>query len=173
MIRYLAGVRRVAVFLVGFFLSAQLAPSVALACEGAAEEQKISVTAHEWYKGGACATKENAKKEALVNFNVEGQWCEYEIENKNLNESVEIKRETLNSPNPECVFAGAIRCTRFIKPKGAECKVTLVLKKTEKCFDTIEYQMKPKTTPQEPGFEVETLSAGGGKATPTAKQIVE
>jgi hypothetical protein len=173
MIRYLASVRRVAVFIVGFLLSAQLAPSAALACEGATEEQKISVTPHEWSTGGACAMKENAKKENLVHFNVEGQWCEYEIENKNLNEAVEIKRETLNSPNPECVFAGAIRCTRFIKPKGTECKVTLILKKTEKCFDTIEYQMKPKNTPQEPSFEVETLSAGGGKTTVTAKQIVE
>jgi hypothetical protein len=182
MIRYLASARRIAIFIVALLLSAQLAPTAALACEGAAEEQKITLKPVEWGKEGEakkekCPEKEEAA-EKLVHFTVVGQWCEYEVKNENAKEKVTLETVALEPNTPkECEFAGPKFCLTQEKPgAGKWCAVGVTLTPKvageEKCSTRLLYINKPGKI-ERMKWIVETKSENGAVTKLVAKQSAE
>jgi hypothetical protein len=160
--------RLLAVGLSSCLALASVGPSVAVACEGSGEEQRISITNFAWSGGGRCP--EEARK---VVFTALRQWCEYEVKNANAAEEVKIT-ELGQRFSAACEERGVL-CLGFKLPANEpECKRNLRLAaKGGKCYSRLEY-IKEATESTQMGFFVATLSAPGNLEVQTeARQLVE
>jgi hypothetical protein len=173
MIRFFVNMRQVAVFVASLLLSAQLVPSVALACEGTAEEQRISLTpieSGERNRPSGTRTCENARREVV--FTIVEQWCEYEVKNNNAREEVTV--EVL-----EAGYERGGECERLLclgtlvpirRPLCEAGRTRLVI--TRECYISVEYLRKPRAR-ERALFRVRTRSTGNQTAEPTARLILE
>jgi hypothetical protein len=147
-----------------------------LACEGAGEEpQNITITPVEWSGGGGrCPTNRSGMS---VFFNREGEWCEYQIENKNRSEEVELILQGIEFENlTEC---GRSVCIRAVTPRGTECKTVRPntrLTRGTSCFTRLEYRPRITTVGRREStkYFVETVARPSGlRLHPEVSQEVE
>jgi hypothetical protein len=171
--------RRILAVSLSFCLTlTSIGSGIAIACEGAAEQQKIAIGPIEWGEGGTakkekCPLKPGTTK---VLFTQEGQWCEFAVENKNNKEEIEIEKVILGNPLAECTGLpkGVGKCINFKVPtiKMPECDPEVKLAVNKACVLTIEYENKPKNE-SNPYFRIETISTGGGRGKETEEVVVK
>jgi hypothetical protein len=160
--------RALALSLASCLALVSIGPSVAIACEGGGETQKVSLKPIAWGGGGACP-----EKEGKVHFTVVGQWCEYEVKNGNAVETVTIEEGVLTFETA-CTFGGGVFCLSIkTSAKTPECKHGLVLAVSGECYSALEYIKKPASK-SETAFRVKTESAPNKVvAEPEVHQLVE
>lgn len=133
------------------------APTIALACEGGAEEQTLSIKPIK--EGGKC--EEEAGR---VAFKALTETCEYRVENENATEKVEVTKRELGFEE-QC--KGILtNCLSYVTPANpGECKVGTTLTVLGVCYVKLEYTKKPATPPSLASLEMKTKAVGGGVST--------
>jgi hypothetical protein len=162
-----------------YIIGGVFAPTIALACEGAGEEpQNVTNTPVEWSGGGGrCPTNRSGMS---VFFNREGEWCEYQIENRNSSEEVEVVTLRLEfEAGSEC--AAAPFCVKGVgvRAGGTECRSNAPVTRLPRgtfCYIRLEYRPRIRTAGRREStkFLVETRARPSGLfARPEVSQEVE
>jgi hypothetical protein len=173
MTRFLVSVRRLAMFAASLLLLAQLAPSVALACEGGAEEQRVTLTPIERGERNVPSgtrTCENARREVI--FTRLEQWCEYEVKNNTAEEVTVESREGGYEVGSECARLLCLGTLVSIRRPFCEAGGRTRLRAGRECYVSAEYVREPRAR-ERTLFRVRTRSVGNVVEEPTATIIIE
>lgn len=145
-----------------YLVLASTGPSVALACEGAAEEKNVSFTPKTWSATlGACPEEGGKVKFEAADLT---KWCEYSLKNENKvgGEKIKLKVGEVDLKSPECETKVCIKLIAGKEAGTKECVTPMTLEPGEECRKRIEYAVKPAAK-RTLGFDwsLENLPAAG------------